>query len=393
MDLDLTEEERSFREEARTWLREHLPTGPRPPEGEEMRAFDLAWQRTLYEGGWAGINWPVEYGGRGLTDIEQMIWYEEFARAEPPFTLNNSCTFVGNNHGGPTLIVNGTEQQKADHLPRILRGEVVWCQGFSEPGAGSDLAGLSTRAEIDGDELVVTGQKTWTSYAHVADLQELLVRTDPDAPKHKGLSWVICDMRSPGIEVRPIRTMSHVTDFCEVFYDEVRIPLANVVGGLHNGWRVAMSTLSFERGTGFMADQVELAATVERLIDEARQRTDARGRALIHDDEIARRLATARAEVNALRAMTLAGISRTARTGMPGAEGSMIRLFHGELHQRVFQLALEIIGPDALRLTPVDGDGVWTGPYLQSFAYTIGGGTSDIQRNIIAERVLGLPRS
>lgn len=392
MDLELTADQQDFRAEARTWLLENLPDEDRPPEGQEMREFDLAWQRTLYEGGWAGINWPVEYGGRGLSDIQQMIWYEEFASADPPFTLNNSCTFVGNNHGGPTLIVKGSEVQKAEHLPRILRGEVVWCQGFSEPGAGSDLAALSTRAVIDGDELVVTGQKTWTSYAHVADLQELLVRTDPGAPKHKGISWVICDMSSPGIEIREIRTMSHVTDFCEVFYDEVRIPLTNVVGDLHDGWRVAMSTLGFERGTAFMADQVELAATVEELIAEARTRTDATGRAMIHDDELARRLATARAEVAALRAMTIAGISRTARTGVPGAEGSMIRLFHGELHQRVYRLALDVIGPEALRLTPVDGEGNWTGPYLQSFAYTIGGGTTDIQRNIVAERVLGMPR-
>jgi alkylation response protein AidB-like acyl-CoA dehydrogenase len=394
MNLDLTDEEQAFRDEARTWLREHLPTEERPPEGQPMREFDLAWQRTLYDGGWAGINWPTEYGGRGLTDIQQMIWYEEFARADPPFTLNNSCTFVGNLHGGPTLIVNGDERQKATYLPRILRGEDVWCQGFSEPGAGSDLAGLSTRAEIDGDHLVVNGQKTWTSYAHVADVQELLVRTDPSAPKHKGITWVICDMRTPGIEIREIRTMSHVTDFCEVFYDDVRIPLANVVGGLHNGWRTAMSTLSFERGTAFMADQVELAATVENLIEEARTRTGPDGRRpAIQDDELARRLATARAEVAALRAMTIAGISRTARTGVPGPEGSIVRLFHGELHQRVYQLALDVIGPDALRLTPVDGDGVWTGPYLQSFAYTIGGGTTDIQRNIVGERVLGLPRA
>ncbi|MCP4436407.1 MAG: acyl-CoA dehydrogenase [Actinomycetia bacterium] len=392
MNLDLTPEEQAFREEARTWLRENLPKQERPPEGAEMRAFDLAWQRTLFDGGWAGINWPTEFGGRGLSDIQQMIWYEEFASADPPFTLNNSCTFVGNNHGGPTLMAKGNDAQKAEHLPRILRGEVVWCQGFSEPGAGSDLAGLNTKAVIDGDELVVTGQKTWTSYAHVADLQELLVRTDPDAPKHKGISWVICDMDSPGIEIREIETMSHVTDFCEVFYDEVRIPLANVVGEINDGWRVAMSTLSFERGTAFMADQVELAATVEDLIGEARSRTGAGGRPMIDDDEIARRLATARAEVAALRAMTIAGISRTARTGMPGPEGSMIRLFHGELHKRVYALALEIIDSEALRLTPVDGEGVWTGPYLQSFAYTIGGGTTDIQRNIVGERVLGLPR-
>jgi alkylation response protein AidB-like acyl-CoA dehydrogenase len=393
MNLDLTAEERAFREEARTWLRDHLPTEERPPEGPEMRAFDLAWQRTLYDGGWAGINWPTEYGGRGLTDIQQMIWYEEFAKADPPFTLNNSCTFVGNLHGGPTLIVNGDEEQKATYLPRILRGEDVWCQGFSEPGAGSDLAGLSTKAEIDGDHLVVNGQKTWTSYAHVADVQELLVRTDPTAPKHKGITWVICDMRTPGIEIREIRTMSHVTDFCEVFYDDVRIPLANVVGGLNNGWRTAMSTLGFERGTAFMADQVELAATVERLIEEARTRVGPDGRRpAIADEELARRLATARAEVAALRAMTITGISRNARTGVPGPEGSIVRLFHGELHQRVYQLALDVIGADALRLTPVDGEGVWTGPYLQSFAYTIGGGTTDIQRNIVGERVLGLPR-
>lgn len=386
MDLDFTPAEEEFRERARTWLREHLPTEERPPEGQAMRDFDLAWQRTLYDGGWAGINWPVEYGGRGLGDIEQMIWYTEFALADPPFTLNNSCTFVGNNHGGPTLIVNGSDEQKAFHLPRILRGEVVWCQGFSEPGAGSDLGSLSCRAVIDGDELVVNGQKIWTSYAEVADYQELLVRTDPDAPKHRGISWVICDMRTPGIDIRPIRTMAHTTDFAEVFYDDVRIPLSNVVGQLNDGWRVAMSTLSFERGTAFMADQIELAKIVENLREEARER----GR--LSDDEIARRLATCRAEVAALRAMTLAGISRNRRTGVPGPEGSMIRLFHGELHQRVFRLALDVIGPDALVLTGVDGDRVWTGPYLQSFAYTIGGGTTDIQRNIVGERVLGLPR-
>jgi alkylation response protein AidB-like acyl-CoA dehydrogenase len=322
-----------------------------------------------------------------------MIWYEEFARADPPFTLNNSATFVGNNHGGPTLIANGTEEQKSTYLPPILRGEVVWCQGFSEPGSGSDLASLGCRAVVDGDELVVNGQKIWTSYAHVADLQELLVRTDTEAPKHKGITWVICDMSTPGIEVREIETMSHVTDFCEVFYDDVRIPLTNVVGEINDGWRVAMSTLSFERGTAFMADQVELAAVVEDLIAEAGRRGGPGGRVrAIDDDEIARRLATVRAEVAALRAMTIAGISRTRRSGVPGPEASMIRLFHGELHQRVYQLALDVIGSDALELTAVDGSGAWTGPYLQSFAYTIGGGTSDIQRNIIGERVLGLPR-
>ncbi|HKY17092.1 MAG TPA: acyl-CoA dehydrogenase family protein [Microthrixaceae bacterium] len=393
MNLDFTPAEDEFRDQARTWLRDHLPTEERPPNGLPMREFDLAWQQTLHAGGWAGINWPKEYGGRGLSDIEQMIWYTEFAKADPPFTLNNSCTFVGNNHGGPTLIVNGSDEQKSTHLPKILRGEAVWCQGFSEPGAGSDLASLSCKAVIDGDELVVNGQKIWTSYADVADFQELLVRTDPDAPKHKGISWVICDMTYPGVDIRPIETMSHTTDFAEVFYDDVRIPLTNVVGELNDGWRVAMSTLSFERGTAFMADQIDLAGVVETLIVEARERTGPDGRRpAIADDEIARRLATARAEVTALRAMTVAGISKNMRSDMPGPEGSMIRLFHGELHQRVFQLALDIVGPEALRLTAVDGEGNWTGPYLQSFAYTIGGGTTDIQRNIVSERVLGMPR-
>lgn len=393
MNLDFTPEEEQFREEARTWLSENLPTEDRPKEGLPMREFDLGWQQTLYAGGWAGINWPAEYGGRGLTDIQQMIWYEEFAKADPPFTLNNSCTFVGNNHGGPTLILRGNEEQKSTHLPRIIRGEVVWCQGFSEPDAGSDLAGLNAKAVIDGDELIVTGQKTWTSYADVADLQELLVRTDPTAPKHKGISWVICPMDTPGIEIRPIRTMAHHSDFCEVFYDEVRIPLTNVVGELNEGWRVAMSTLSFERGTAFMADQIELAATVESVIALARDTFLPSGKLAIDDESIALRLAQARAEVTALRAMTVAGISRTVRSGVPGPEGSMVRLFHGELHQRVYQLAMDILGPAGMELTPIDGVDNWSGPYLQSFAYTIGGGTTDIQRNIVGERVLGLPRA
>jgi len=273
MNLDYSNVDLEFRDEARTWLAENLPTEARPPDGHPMREFDLAWQRTLFAGGWAGINWPGEFGGRGLTDIEQMIWYTEFARSEPPFTLNNSCTFVGNNHGGPTLMTCGTDDQKSFHLPKILGGEVVWCQGFSEPGAGSDLASLSCKAVVDGDELVVTGQKIWTSYAEVADFQELLVRTDTSVPKHKGISWVICDMNTPGIDIRPIQTMAHTTDFAEVFYDEVRIPLSNVVGDLNDGWRVAMSTLSFERGTAFMADQIELVAVVEELIAEAKVRT------------------------------------------------------------------------------------------------------------------------
>ncbi|HWL78001.1 acyl-CoA dehydrogenase family protein [Microbacterium sp.] len=389
VDLDFTVDQREFREEVRTWLEEHKPTQPRPHGYGDIREYDLAWQRTQYEGGWAGISWPTEYGGRGLSLLEQLIWYEEYGRAGLP---GMDATFVGLNHAGPTLIARASEAQKNEHLPRILRGEAIWCQGFSEPGAGSDLASLSTRAVVDGDELVVTGQKIWTSFAHLADWQELLVRTDSSGRKHHGITWVICDIRSPGIDVREIKTIDGESEFAEVFYDEVRIPLSNVVGELDGGWDVAMSTLSFERGTAFTASQVQLASTVERLIALARERTRVDGRTLITDDHVAHRLAEVKAEVAALRAMTYAGISRAARTGTPGAEGSIVKLYYSELHKKVARLAVELLGVDAVELVSRWVPGGWTGDYLSSFSLTIGGGTSEIQRNIIGDRVLGLPR-
>ncbi len=368
MDLDLTADELAFRDEVRTWLRENVPREPRPTDGPEMRPYDLAWQAKQYEGGWAGISWPRAYGGRGLSLVQQMIWHEEYALAGAPYI--GTC-FVGINHAGPTLIARADEDQKSFHLPKILRGEVVWCQGFSEPDAGSDLASLQTRAEIDGDELVVTGQKIWTSYADDAEYQELLVRTNRDVPKHKGITWVICDMRLPGIDIRPIKTMAHTHHFCEVFYDEVRIPLANVVGDINDGWSVAMSTLSFERGTAFMAEQVEMSRTVEELIEVAAETTGPDGRRpAIDDDEIARRLAEARAEIAALRAMTYAGISRNARQAAPGPEGSIIRLYHGEANQRLYRLAMDILGLDGLHHVMVGRKGGWSGTYLRVFAST-----------------------
>ncbi|MCW2860000.1 MAG: putative acyl-CoA dehydrogenase [Actinoallomurus sp.] len=390
MDLDFSDEQRDLRDEVRTWLAEHKPAEPRPGDGGDIRGYDLEWQRTQYEGGWAGIAWPKEYGGRGLSLLEQLIWYEEYGRAGLP---SLDSTFVGLNHAGPTLIERADHEQKSAHLLPILRGDVVWCQGFSEPEAGSDLASLRTRAEIDGDELVVTGQKIWTSSAHLADWQELLVRTGRTSRKHDGITWVICDMHSPGIDVRPIATMDGEADFCEVFYDEVRIPASNVVGEIGEGWSVAMSTLSFERGTAFTAGQVRLASTVEELIAIAAGRAGplGRGRAL-DDDELGRGLALARAEVAALRAVTYTAISRSARQGTPGPEGSIIKLYFSELEQRVARLSNDLLGPDSLRfLSQWLPDG-WTGRYLHSFSSTIGGGTSEIQRNIIGERVLGLPR-
>lgn len=389
MDLKWSEAELEFREEVRNWLHENVPRQPRPHALEERREYDLEWQRCQYDGGWAGLAWPVEYGGRGLDLTQQVIWYEEYARAGAPST---GTSFVGLNHAGPTLIARADDEQRRTHLPKILRGEVVWCQGFSEPEAGSDLASLKTRAVIDGDDLVINGQKIWTSYANVADYQELLVRTDSDAPKHKGISWVICDMHLPGIEVRPIATMHGEQHFCEVFYDDVRIPLKNVVGELNDGWSVAMSTLSFERGTAFMADQIELAHQVERILQAAQRLPGPSGKVLaIADDEIRRRVAMGRAEVAALRAMTYMNVCRIARQQTPGPEGSQIRFYYSQVLRRVYDVAMDVLEDSSI---VEDGElhEVIFG-YLNSFRASIAAGTKDIQRNIIGERILGLPRS
>jgi len=385
MDLTLSPADQAFRDEVRAWLVDNVPDETRPPDGPAMRTFDLAWQRRQYEGGWAGIAWPTEYGGRGLTLVEQMLWFEQYAAvgAPPP-----GVCFVANNHGGPTLIAKASDDQKQAYLPEILRGEVVWCQGFSEPGAGSDLAGVRTRGVVDGDELVVTGQKIWTSYADLADRQELLVRTGDG--RHDGLTWAVCDMAAPGIDVRTIRTMEGHHDLCEVFYDEVRVPLSSVVGGLGKGWEVAMSTLGFERGTAFMADQVEMARLVEELTEVAGDRFG-RVNGTVADDEVRRRLATARAEVAAMRALTYAGITRAERDGNPGPQGSITRLYLALLRQRLFSLAVDIGGHDGLALG--GDDPTWGRRWLRSFASTIGSGTSDIQREIIGTRVLGLPKT
>lgn len=390
MDLNFTKEQVEFRDQVRTWLVENKPTEPRPRNNAEIRDFDLAWQHAQWTGGWAGIAWPTQYGGRGLTLLQQLIWYEEYAAQDFP---GIDANFVGLSHAGPTLVTRASEEQKSFHLPKILKGEVIWSQGFSEPDAGSDLASLKTKAVIDGDDLVISGQKIWTSYADIADYQEMLVRTDSGDSKHKGITWVIVDMKSPGITIRPIRTMESGAEFCEVFYDEVRVPLSNVVGEIGNGWSVAMSTLSFERGTAFTANQVRLARVVEKLIDYARHNVGPdRRRPAIADDEVARRLARARASVASLRAMTYTGICEGMKTDTPGPKGSMLKLYYADLTKEVSSIAMDILGADALRgNSRWDKDG-WVGTYLHSFSHSIGGGTSEIQRNIIGERVLGLPR-
>ena len=389
MDFTETPEDRAFRAKARDWLQTHVPREERPLDGDASIAFDKAWQRQQFDAGWAGIAWPTAYGGLGLPLVQQMIWWEEYARAEAP---NVGHLFVGLNHGGPTLIERGSDAQKAFHLPRILSGDAVWCQGFSEPGAGSDLAGIRTRAVLDEDHLIVSGSKIWTSFAQHADYQELLVRTDPTSRRHRGLSWVICDMRAPGIEIRPIINITGTHDFNQVFYNDVRIPLTEVVGGLNDGWKTAMTTFSFERGTGMICFQVELAHLVEELINYARENTGLDGRPLLQDEEIASRLATLRAEISALRAMTYLNISRAQRGADKelGSPMTIAALYHGELAKRIERAAFDLAGPCRLELHRRPSD--WTYQYLRSFPKTIAGGTSEIRRNIIAERVLGLPR-
>lgn len=385
-----SEAEATFRAEARAWLAENVPSESRPHDGPQARAYDLEWQRRQYEDGWAGINWPTEYGGRDLPLELQTVWIEECVRAKAP---GPGCLIGGLNHAMPTLMQYGTQEQKDRHIAKVLTGEEVWCQGFSEPEAGSDLAGIRTKAVIDGDELVVTGQKIWTSYADLADYQELLVRTDPDAPKHQGISWVICDMRSPGIEVRPIRLMAGDNHFAEIFYDEVRIPIENVVGGLNNGWKVAMATLSFERGTAFMAEQMKLARVAAELIDLAKKTPapSGRGRA-IDDGEIRAALAKAVIGARTLDAMTHQLVSKSSAGALQGAEASLVRIQFSNVAQHLHRLAQRLRGADFLVDDSEVGEHSWTYNYLWSFQTSIGGGTREIQHNIVGDRHLMLPR-
>lgn len=372
MQLTLSEADEAFRATARAWLLDNVPRDRAPADGQASRDFALSWLARCHEGGWSGISWPQEYGGRGLSQERLLIWYEEYVRARAPSVLD--CTFVALNHAGPTVFACGTPEQKAFHLPLILAGKVIWCQGFSEPGAGSDLAALKTSAVIDGDHLVVNGQKIWTSFADIADYQELLVRTLPGSKRHQGLSWVICDMKSEGITVRPIGNMAGASHFAEVFYDNVRIPLSNVVGDLHDGWRVAMTTFGFERKTAAIGLQLDLSVKVEDLIRLA---------APLPGSATAERLAALRAEAAGLRAMTYRVLLREPANA---SEGSLVRLPFGEIAQRVYRAAMDILGPEGL------ADSAWTHDYLESYSETIAGGTAEIQRNIIAERILGLPR-
>ena len=394
MDLRYSESDDRFRAEVRAWLSDALPKiAPKPAleDWPARRAWDTAWQRTLFDAGYAGINWPKENGGRGASPTEHLIFLEETERAGAPYVGVN---FVGLLHAGPTLAAEASPEQKQQHLPRILRGEEVWCQGFSEPGAGSDLASLSTRAVRDGDLYVVTGQKIWTSFAQVADFCELLVRTDPDAPKHRGISWLIMPMDSPGIEIQPLRTIAGSTEFSQVFLDGVRIPVENRVGEENDGWRIAMVTFSFERGTAFVGELVRTMALVEELAEMAR-RLPHDGGVAWDDVGIRRELGHIAAELDALWALTCRNITQAERgSGVPGLGGSVFKLAYTELRSKLGDLALRLLDRGALSLDDIGelGGGVHVERWMNAMSLTIAAGTSQIQRNIVGERILGLPK-
>jgi alkylation response protein AidB-like acyl-CoA dehydrogenase len=392
MDLRWSESDEQFRAELRSWMADALPKlGPPagPDDWEARRERDTRWQGMLFEGGYAGINWPREYGGRGASLSEQLVFYEETTQAGAPLVGVN---FVGLLHAGPTLIAEATPEQQAAHLPAILKGEEVWCQGFSEPSAGSDLASLRTRAVRDGDEYVITGQKIWTSYAQVSDYCELLVRTDPDAPKHRGITWLMLPMNTPGVEVRPLRTARGSSEFSELFLDSARVPVANRVGPENDGWRVAMVTFSFERGTSLVPEMVDARRQVERLVDLATV-VSHRSTSAWDDAALRRDIGHVAAELDALWNLVKRTVSEAARTGVPGVGGSVVKLYYTELRQRIGDLSLKVLDRAALSLDDVyEGSGRFVEERLRTLALTIAAGSSQIQRNIIAERILGLPK-
>lgn len=396
MDFLDTPVEARLREEIRHWLRENLPVGwgttvHEPDDEAERAAFRLDWEKQLYRGGWAAIDWPREYGGRGATLVELAIVHEEMARADAPEGVN----IIGRNLTGPTLMEHGTEAQKQRYLPAILRGDEVWCQGFSEPGAGSDLASVRCRAALEGDVYVVNGQKIWTSFAHYAQWCILLVRTDPSVAKHKGLSFLLLDMRTPGITIRPVAQITGEAEFSEVFFDDVRVPMENLVGELNQGWRIAMTTLRFERGPEeALTRQVRFRRDFDHLLMIAAT-TRRNGRPLSADSVLRQKLAASYIDLELMRLNGLRGMSRIAKGEDLGPESSFSKLYWSHMYQRMMETALEVTGA-ASALAPGDPDapaeGLFSQGFLRSRAMTIYSGTSEIQRNIIAERVLGLPK-
>lgn len=397
MHLNYMPDEERFRDEVRNWLAANLPkdwekiANADSENADEWMAFLKGWQRKLYDAGWAGISWPKEYGGRGATINEQLIFTEEMARAKAPNLMNVS---IGIELVGPAIIHHGTEEQKKRYLPKILSAEEIWSQGFSEPGAGSDLASLQTRALVDEDHFVVTGQKVWTSWAEYSDYCIVLARTDPEAPKHKGISFLLVDMKSPGITIRPTVQITGEAEFSEVFFDGVHVPRENLVGGLNQGWMVAMTVLMHERGTSAIGYQIRFRSELDELIELSKS-YDKVGRRASEDPLMRQKLAQAFIEVEILKYNIYRSATEIMRNGKPGPESSIVKLFWSEMDRRQKEAGMEMLG---LYSQLVKGSkwavdhGKWPRAFLWSRAGTIYAGSSEIQRNIIAERVLGMPR-
>jgi len=379
MDLTFSPQETAFRDEFRGWLSENQPP-PEPPAdaGDDAHyARRRDWQRHMYDGGWAAPAWPTEYGGRGASQTEAAIYFEELGRARVPFAANTLGLLLG----GPTLMVWGTPEQKERYLPPILSAEEIWCQGFSEPDAGSDLASLKTKAVKDGDEWVVTGQKVWTSGAQYSKWCMLVARTDSEAAKHKGLTYFLMDMEQDAVKVVPLRQITGEAEFNELFIEEARIPDANVVGGVGNGWKVALTTLMNERaGLGF-ALQIGLRRLLDDIITVAAEK------GLLENPLYADAIAELHVRCESIRLLAWKGLTDAERYGQPGPEGSLVKWLWSDTNQRATQLAVDVIGPQALTVGTE-----WSYELLRARGNTIEGGTTEVLKNIVAERVLGLPR-
>jgi alkylation response protein AidB-like acyl-CoA dehydrogenase len=401
MDPTYTAEADAYREKVQAFLAEKLPSGwggIGTLDGDELVAFVRDWRRTLYEGGYLAPGWPTEYGGGGLSALEQVILAEEFTKAGVPTGGSNDA--FGIQMLGNTLLQWGTEEQKARYLPRILSGEDTWCQGYSEPNAGSDLSNVGLRGVLDGDQWVLNGQKIWTSAGHLADHIFTLVRTDPDAPRHKGISFMLVDMRQPGIEVRPIKMISGDSEFNEVFYTDATTPKGEIIGGLNNGWAVAMTLLGFERGEAAATVPIRFQAEIDRLLALARER------GVADDPRIRQRLAWAYGRAQIMRYNGMRVLTQYLKGHHPGPDAAISKLYWSEYHKIVTELGVDILGAEALVPTgrrpssafSADDAGApnsswsWVGTFLNARAGTIYAGSSQIQRNIIGEMVLGLPK-
>jgi alkylation response protein AidB-like acyl-CoA dehydrogenase len=378
MDLTFTERETAFRDELRAWFAAN-PPGDEPSHDEDAHyAWRRDFQRRLAQDGLAAVHWPPEYGGRGATLTESAIFFEELGRSGAPLPAN----VLGLLLAGPTIMAWGTPEQKERHLAPILSADEIWCQGFSEPDAGSDLAALKTRAVKQGDDWVVTGQKVWTSGAQYSKWCMLVARTDPDAPKHKGLTYFLMDMEQEGVEIVPLRQITGEPEFNELFIDGARIPDENVLGGVGNGWKVALTTLMNERaGLGFSL-QVRLRQLLDALIEEAG------GRGLLDDPVVADRLGDLHLRTETLRLTAYRGLTAIEKYGQPGPEGSLLKWIWSDTNQQLSQLAADLLGPTAL-----EAGNRWAYELLRSRGNSIEGGTTEVLKNIVAERVLGLPKA